>query len=761
MIYRLRRSSDTWAVLTLMALWMLFFWRLFTPIDVDQLSLEEGDFSGQFVSWTSYSVERIQERELPLWNPYMNAGAPFLADPQTEVLYPPRLLTVSLLAMQSEVTGGDVYVALQTEMTLHVLLGMLLMYLFLRRVTRDMLQKAEFDSQAPSIIGSMMGALIFGFGGFMSAYPQLQLPVLETAIWIPLVLLGIHEATRPDYEQIGWRCVVLAGIAFGISVLAGHPQTTLFIGYIAVAYLIYRAWRMRAGWWTIVLAIVLFAIVAGGLSAVQWMPSLEFQRHTYRQDLTFDEKGGGFALQDPVQILFPALLGRWSPLYLGVLGVVLVVVAIWRRVTDYAFWGGVGIFALILSFGQKMALYSLVYILLPGFGFFRGQERAAFAVVTAAAVLAALGGTHFLTWDVLTDHKPARQFRRSLLAFAVVCALFSLIFFVLRLIPPNGELYQTALQSTIFALLMALGVFVIAPWVMRRPADSWRQVALVALLAFDLFSVNMGGAHYEPIPAKDRLPTPAYVDTIHANLAPGQHVEGLRGIQQSYGALYRLPDVWGNSPLRLDSMEFYLWNIPIERRWELLAVQVVNSEWDNLPVPHTWVGSGIDDDGQFNIYRLDDPRSFAHMVFQVQVADNQEQTRAWVADPEFPLRDVMILTDDPGGPVEAGESQTTIIQFEPEYIEIAVQSDNPGILSLALPYVPGWQAEIDGEDAKILEAYGGLSAVYIGSGTHTVILKYRPRTVQAGGLLSILTLIGIVGSLVIRRRTTEEEQDAA
>jgi hypothetical protein len=137
MIDKLRRSIDVWAILLLVGLWAIFFWRLYTPNEVDQVSLEEGDFSGQFVAWTSYSVERFRDGEIPLWNPYMNAGAPFFADPQTAVFYPPRLLTIAILASQSDVTNGDVYAALQREMTLQVLLGTLLMYAFLRRLTRD------------------------------------------------------------------------------------------------------------------------------------------------------------------------------------------------------------------------------------------------------------------------------------------------------------------------------------------------------------------------------------------------------------------------------------------------------------------------------------------------------------------------------------------------------------------------------------------------------------------------------------------------
>ena len=761
MIKRLRQSPDTWAILILIALWLVFFWRILIPSDVDAVSLEEGDFSGQFVSWTAYSVQRFSDGELPLWNHYMNAGAPFLADPQTAVLYPPRLLTVTLLGMGEQPSNGEVYAALQTEMTLHVLLGTLFMFVFLRRVTNEFLNKNESEvntsTPIPSIIASMIGALIFGFGGFMSGYPQLQLPLLETAIWIPLVLLGIHEATRPQNQQIGWRCILLAGVAAALAVLAGHPQTYVFIGYIAVIYLIYRAWKIEGVHWrSIILAIILFGAVVGGLSAAQWLPTLEFQSQTYREGLTFDQKGGGILPQDIVQFVFPEILGRWSPFYMGVLGFILIAIAIWRRVGDALFWSAIGAVAIFLSFGKASAIYHIAYLILPGFRFFRGQERAVFVVATIGAILAALGAIHILTWDFLTDHKQTRHLRRALISVVIFCALFALIFFVLRLIPPNGELYQTAVERTIFALILSIAVLIIVPYLLRQPSNYWWQIAIVALLVFDLFSVNINNSNYDPIPATERLPQPDFIQTMHDNLTPGQHIEGLRGIRESYGSLYRVPDIWGTSPLRLDAMDYYLWRIPIERRWELLSVQIVNSEWEEIPAEFTRIGTGEDRDGSFNVFRLDNPRPFAYMMYQAQVVSDAE-ARERIADLEFPVRQIILLEETPGDLPDVdqiGDSQVRITTFEPETINIETLSDTSGILSLALPYVSGWQATVDGEEVDILKAYGGLSAIYLEAGDHKVELRYLPFTFMIGLAISGFTLLGIlIGYFVLRRQS--------
>src|SRR5258705_4963483 len=54
------------------------------------------DQAVQFVPWTIYAVERLKKREIPLWNPYSQIGAPFLANGQSAIFYPTMLLHVLL-----------------------------------------------------------------------------------------------------------------------------------------------------------------------------------------------------------------------------------------------------------------------------------------------------------------------------------------------------------------------------------------------------------------------------------------------------------------------------------------------------------------------------------------------------------------------------------------------------------------------------------------------------------------------------------------
>src|SRR5260221_5606631 len=93
---KLRNRADLMSVILLIALCWLFFWRMLTPNAVNQQSLVEGDFSGQFVAFAQYQAVRLGQGEVPLWNPYNNGGHPFLAATQAAVVFSPRVPPMSL-----------------------------------------------------------------------------------------------------------------------------------------------------------------------------------------------------------------------------------------------------------------------------------------------------------------------------------------------------------------------------------------------------------------------------------------------------------------------------------------------------------------------------------------------------------------------------------------------------------------------------------------------------------------------------------------
>ena len=731
-IERIQRNSDLRAIALLIVLWLLFFWRLFTPIASDQASLTQGDFSGQFVAFGAYQYERLSRGEIPLWNPYNNGGFPFIADTQAAAFYPPRWLAIGV----SSLADGWSYNALQLEMTFHVLLFTILMYAFVRRLTLG---------AAQSRLAALISAIIIGYGGYTTGYPPLQLAVLEAACWFPLVALGILEATRA--RKTGWRFIALAAFALGLSWLAGHPQTSWFITYVAVAYLAFRCYDMRLGWRIVIGALVLLSVITIGVTAVTLFPGIEYLLHTSREELGFAAKGNGFPFRDIAQFVFPGSVSQWSPLYAGLPALFFVFIAIWRRAGESRFWLVVLAVSLLHSVGENSAFYHLSYNFVPGLRFFRGQERAAVVVANSLAILAGLGVVAAASWRNQVYQRRALRFwgwfTLALVAIAAIM-LFAWVFDAATW----ADIFSIATRSAIVAAV----AYPVLTRFLRDPGRISIQVFLVALIAFELFSVNIDQpANYDPVPANEQLSMtpPPLVEQILEDDNGGQpfRVDGFRGLQGNFGSIYAVMDIRGISPLWLKGPELIVYadyaNNPLA--WELFAVKYVFSGSQSLSVPSSVIGRGNDHFGTVFLHRLENPRPFAILYYDADVVDTDEWALELMGDIRYDERDNIVVHQPltlelPG---QVGVDTVDVESFAPEEIILNMSVEYNAILSLSLPHYPGWEAQLDGNRVDIMRAYAGLSAVEIPAGQHKLTLRFAPLSYTVGSLFSLLTWLAL------------------
>ena len=729
-----RIAPDALAVALLIGLWLLFFWRLFTPVAADQSSLKLGDFSGQFVTFAGYQQARMCAGEWPLWNPFNNGGLPFAADTQSAVFYPARWLTLA-----ASCAGGWTYHALELEMTAHVLFASLTMYALGRRLTL----------RSPvSVPAGLVAALVFAYGGFLSGYPPLQLALLEAGVWLPLGLLALTEATRR--ERPAWRWLMIAAMALGLSWLAGHPQTSYFLSLLMAVYLIYRATVQRWRWPVVLAALLSLAALTAALAAVLLLPGLEYLPRTARPDLGFDAKGNGFPFQDALQMVFPGVLTLFSPLYVGFTALALAGVALWRRVPGAWFWGTVALVALAWSLGANSPAYPLLYNTLPGLRFFRGQERAAFLVAGSLAILAAYGVSAL---PALTNTHGARSLRRALWVIAALCGVA--LAFVLAGWLGNRDDYAQVLPAIAFGAIMVALAALLLPWLVARPRRPLAFVLIPVLVAFELFTVSMDAdATYDRVPPTDQV---AMTAADNPGLAPIVadpaifRVDGVRGLTDNYGSLWGIADIQGISPLFLANVRELLdGDLPDAQLWELTAVRYVLSDWQELPVPSDILATGVDRYGAYNTHRLDDPRPFALLAADYRVAAETEQARALLADPTLNLRETVILESDPGLAQPLGRGSATVTRYAPERIEIAVTTDAPALLSVALLDYPGWQATLDGAPTPILRANTAFSAVAVPTGEHTITFQFQPASVMIGAAISAVAwMVSLIMTAVL------------
>ncbi|MGH2549345.1 MAG: YfhO family protein [Thermomicrobiales bacterium] len=95
-----------------------------------------------------------------------------------------------------------------------------------------------------------------------------------------------------------------------------------------------------------------------------------------------------------------------------------------------------------------------------------------------------------------------------------------------------------------------------------------------------------------------------------------------------------------------------------------------------------------------------------------------------------------------------GES-VTFTAYEPDEMSMNVTANSDGFLVLSEVYATGWNAYVDGKQVDIYATDYVLRGIPIGTGTHTVELRYELRSLTIGFWLSIVTGLAVLAFLIL------------
>jgi hypothetical protein len=221
------------------------------PTDIERASTA-GPFARVAMSWEIVNHRALDERTLPLWNPYQFGGRPHLANAEMLSLYPPHML-LRFLPL-------PLFVAV--SFALHTWLAAAGTYVVAR-----MLRVSRLAALAAS------GAILCGrlFTSFEDiAY---SLDVYRLA-WLPFITAcALRSAERPTWMP---RPELVAVVTLGLIASALNPSYLL--ATVTASYAFAAMWQSPAGSWSrhIVAQPVILACLAAGLSAVQIVPTVRF-----------------------------------------------------------------------------------------------------------------------------------------------------------------------------------------------------------------------------------------------------------------------------------------------------------------------------------------------------------------------------------------------------------------------------------------------------------------------------------------------------
>jgi O-antigen/teichoic acid export membrane protein len=373
-------------------------------------------------AWKLFIRRSLAAHQLPLWNPYLFAGVPFLAAGQHSALYPLSVLFYVLPVAQ----------AYGWFTLLQLVLAGLFAGFFARTIRL-------------SDTASATTAVTYAFSGFFIVSVDFPM-VLAAACWLPLVLAMIErlvqKAEAGDRHPTAYvPYASLGAVAVGVMALAGHAEIALYVLLVSAFYALCRLvllWLHRRDRGLLIrAAMALAAMVALGLAlgAVQLIPLYELVRHNFRQGSVryADVIGWAYPLRQIVAFFVPDVFGNpahhryfdlftrtWQPFthnalgepvdnpfwgiknyveagsYVGILPPILALVALLvglrRRdqhrpyVVIFAVLAGA---SLLFAFGTPA--YALLYYGVPGFNQLHSPFRWVFPYTLAIAVLAGIG----------------------------------------------------------------------------------------------------------------------------------------------------------------------------------------------------------------------------------------------------------------------------------------------------------------------------------------------------------------------------------
>jgi hypothetical protein len=752
---------------------LLFWWRLWSPNPADRAAIPSGDFDGQYYPLQLFAARELATGHLPAWDPYINAGQPGLGDIQTGAFYPPNLL-LNLLFI---VLGLPFSMSLLTwQVILHFSLASLFTYLLVRHLAR----RAGARLPAARFAGAV-AALSFTYAGYLTTFPVQQVTILETAVWLPLVLLFVDRAfhsARPLPQ------ILLAALALACAVLAGHPQTAMYVAYATLAYTVFRvltpapapstqrltphASRLthhasRLTHPTTRLAFYALPLFFVGLAvaAVQLVPALGFIGRSTRAGLDYEAVSWGFPLAEITHLLYPGYFGG-SPQYVGILPPILAAAALFVRPArrEVLFWLAVAVVALVLAFGGNTFLYSVAYLLVPGFGAVRDQERIIYLFGFAVSVLAGYGALVLVQPVARLQRKGFRRFGQALAWLAVAFLALTALWYLGYLQGVQQQVQTNTFEGvlrhhTLILIILGGAVAVFALRLAGKANRRWLMGLTLALIWLNLFTVNWRYNQTEP-PVAGTFPENGVVSFLKRQ--PGTFRISSAGLLPggaSAGIVYELEDVTANTPLRLDRFQQFEDRVQSWRRWQLLNVRYVLSKKD-------LTGPGLQpvyDEGEVRVYQIGDPLPRAWVVHSVVSADDDGAIDLLNAE-SFDPRAVAVVPPDglaladalAAGSGGAGTvwSSARVVEASPGRLMLDVSASSNGLLVISQPFYPGWRARVDGRDASISRVDSLLQGVPVTAGDHQVELTYHLSWLP--GLVTLLALAGCMAGLLLLGR---------
>jgi hypothetical protein len=733
---------------------------------------------------------------IPLWNPEILGGLPFIGATHGDVLYPTAWLRLVL----------PTHIAMDLGFATHYVLAGLFMYWFLRRWN-------------VSWTGAVVGGLSYQLSGVIGSYvsPGHDGKLFVTAM-LPLLLTGLTFGIR-DRRFAGYA---LAAFAVGLIMLSPHPQMGEFALLAAGIYTLFLVFGNDAAFSTRerlgALALALLAVVVGvGVSAAQYLPFYAYIPYSPRAATVLSDFDWSAAYAIPwvhvPEFVIPRFTGEsfhgtyWGPNgtklhseYLGLLVVALAVVGIMdsARRRMIAWMLGIAALFLLIALGSATPFFHFWWEHVPFAKSTRAAGMALFVVCFVTATLAAFGTDRIVRGQTPRFAKTA-MIVGGTVALLGIAGLFGVMAESLAAqtgaamgLPNHSAIGAAAAATVRWSSLVAGLALALAGLVMllrARATLSTRGAAfaLVGLVGTDLWLNARAFWVYSRAP-EELFAGDAIKARLHTVPKP-YRVWDVEVLKQRIPTVYPgsalmaddIPQLYGhhgNEPHTFDVLnaredpELAFDREGDPRILELFAVNylIIHAQIapDSIPgfvsaVTNVATSSGA----TATLFERNQPIAYARFVPAAAAYPRIDRAVEALLAPDFPVDRVVLIDSVPGtkpeslpNPLPAAINDPIIFDdWIPGRMRIHLTSaaPSPGYVVVSENWDRGWRATVDGKPAAVLRGDATLITVPIMAGARNLELRYESPEYERGRLISLMSLLviavaGIAPLIAARRR---------
>jgi hypothetical protein len=711
---------------------------------------------------------------IPLWNPYMFGGLPFVGAMHGDIFYPTSFLRLLLSPDR----------VLNIVFALHLVLAGVFTYVFLRTI-------------GATWTASVTGGLAYQLSGIVASLvsPGHDGKMAVSAL-LPLLLVGLLLGIRKRHVE-GFGLVALV---VGLDLLSPQLQMTQYSLILAGLFTLWLCFgdeeRLDTRWRWTALGLAALAVAVGfGVAMIQLLPFIKYGPYAAR---TVGQQGWAYATSyamPPENILdwliptFSGILDKYwgsnffklHSEYVGAATLALAALGVANAARRRLIWflGGAAALFVLVALGGHTPFYRLWYALVPGVKVTRAPGMAFFIPTFVFACLAAFGV------ERLERGEGAKTMRLVAIAAGVLLLLGAsgALGGLARSLATDQMAQQAAGNAGAIALGAIGSAVVLAAVAMLGLAAVQGRVkapALAALLLVvvggDLF-VNARRFFFWSPPMAQLYAGDDITRRLEATPAPYRALDfpaeyGGGVYPTAYLMEKRIPNAFGHHGHQLNAYD-QLWggkgvwaNAGSLRLFSLLAVRyLVAPVSAQVPGYHFVTRVAQTPGGRDGfLYEADTTPPYARVV-PAAAKVPADRIVPTLLDPRLDFDRLVLLPPD--APVTtprldslppAMASRAAVAPWEPGAMTVRLDPapEHDAWLVVSENWYPDWHATVDGKPAEVVRGQQTLLTVPVPRGAREVRLWFASASYVTGKGISFASLgiaaLWLLVPLVLRRR---------